>query len=73
MSDWRGLREWDKRGEGIKQKNKTNPHRYRQQYGDYQREKGWGEVEEGKTEINGDKRRLDLGGKHTIQYTDDVL
>ena len=23
--------------------------------------------------INGDGRRLDLGGKHTIQCTDDVL
>ena len=31
------------------------------------------EVEEGKAGINGDGRRLDLGGEHTIQRTDDVL
>ena len=34
----------------------------------------WGEVEEGKEGINGDGRRLDLGGgEHTIHYTDAVL
>ena len=32
-----------------------------------------GKVEEGTGGINDDGRRLDLGGKHTIQYTDDML
>ena len=35
--------------------------KHRQQYGDYQREKGWGEIENRKWGINGDGRRLDLG------------
>ena len=30
-------------------------------------------VEESKQGISGDGRRLDLGGDHTVQYTDDVL
>ena len=34
---------------------------------------GWGEVEEGKGWVSGDGRRLDLGGEHILQYTDDVL
>ena len=37
---------------------KKTPHRHRQQYGDYQREKEVGEVEEDKGGINGDGRRL---------------
>ena len=50
------------KGEGIKQKTpKTNPHRHRQQYGDYQRERGVGETENGKGWINGDGRRPDVG------------
>ena len=32
-----------------------------------------GKVEEGTGGINDDGRRLDLGGEHTGQYTDDVL
>ena len=36
-------------------------HRRRQHYGDEQREKGVGQVEEGKRGINGDGRRIDLG------------
>ena len=27
----------------------------------------------GKTEINGNGRRLDLGGEHTIQYRDEII
>ena len=46
--------------EGIKQQQKIPP-RHRQQYDDYQRERGREEVEEGKGGINGDGRRLDLG------------
>ena len=34
---------------------------------------GWGEVKEGKGEINDSGRRLDLGGECTTQHTDDVL
>ena len=41
-------------------KKQTNTHGYRQ-YGDYQRERGMGEVEEGKGEIKGGGRRFDLG------------
>ena len=41
--------ELDEKGEGIKQRKKKT-HKYRQQYGYYQRERGWGEVEEGKGE-----------------------
>ena len=52
---------------GLSGEKKT--HRYRKQYGDYQRER---EVEEYKGGINAD-RRLTLGGKCRIQYTDDVL
>ena len=45
------------------------------QCGDYKREGGVGEVEENKGEMgaDGDGRRLDLGGEHTTQYTDDVM
>ena len=32
------------KGEGIKQRERRNPLRHRQQYGDYQRETGLGEV-----------------------------
>ena len=52
------------KGEGNKQKTTTTtkktPQRHIQQYGDYQKKKGAGEVEEGKEGINGDRRRLDL-------------
>ena len=42
-------------------KNKKTPEKtLRQQYGDYQRERGWWEVEEGKGVINGDGRRHNL-------------
>ena len=34
---------------------------------------GWGAEEEDKEVINGDGRRLDFGGEHTIQYTDDAV
>ena len=33
---------------GLSQKKKKNPHRYRQQHGDYQKEMRVGEVEEDK-------------------------
>ena len=55
----------EKQGEGIKQKTKQNkPHGHRQQCGDYHdyyREREVVRVEKGKEEINGDRRRLDLG------------
>ena len=47
------------REEEIKQR-KRKTYRHRQQSGDYQREKGWGEVEEGTGGLNGVGRRLDL-------------
>ena len=38
------------------------------------REKGGLErVKEGKRGVNGDRRKLDLGCKYTIKYTDDIL
>ena len=43
---------------------------HRQQYCDYEKEKG--EVEEGKGEINSDEGDLNWGDEHTIQYTDDL-
>ena len=43
----------------------------RKEYGDRQRESGWG-GQRGKRWINGDGR-LDLGGEHTIQCTDGIL
>ena len=48
-------------------KKRENTHRHRQQYNDYQSERRMGEVEEGKVWVNGDGRRLDLDGEHTIQ------
>ena len=36
-------------------------------------ERGWREVRESKERISGDGRRVDLGGKHTIECADDVL
>ena len=48
----------DEKGEEMKQKK---PHRLKQHYGDYQRERGWEEVEEGKGGIHDDGKRLDLG------------
>ena len=33
---------------------------------------GWVDIES-KGGINGDERRLDLVGKHTIEYTDNIL
>ena len=45
---------------GLSKKTKqSKTHRY--QYGDYQRKKGVGEVEEGERGINGDGQKLDLG------------
>ena len=44
--------------EKVKGLSQKNPHRHRQQYGDDQRERGMGEVEDSKAEINGDGRRL---------------
>ena len=58
---------------GEKSKQRKNPQRHRQQYGDYQREREVGEVEEG---IGGKMvMEVDLtwGCEHTVQYTDDVL
>ena len=40
---------------------KKNPHRHRQQYGDYQRGRRVGEVEEGKGDVPSDGKRLHLG------------
>ena len=45
----------------VKELSRKKNHRHRQQCGDYQRERGVGEIKEGKRGINGDRRRLDLG------------
>ena len=37
-----------------------NPHRHKQQHGDYQRERWMGEVKEDKMGINGKGMKLDL-------------
>lgn len=64
------------RGEGVfeamkkvKGLRKTTPktQRYRPQYGDYQRENGGEQGEEGKRGMSADGRRLNLGGEHTVQ------
>ena len=39
----------------------TKTHRHRQQYGNYQMERGWRQVEEGKEGINGDGKKLEFG------------
>ena len=50
------------KGQGIKQKFKqTKKQPQRQEYGDYQRERGKREVEEGEGRVNGDERKFDLG------------
>lgn len=43
----------------IKQNKQTKSISYTQKYGDYQRERGWWEVEEGMGGYMGDKKRLD--------------
>ena len=45
---------------GLKKKKKTDTDN-RQQYSDYQGEKGYREVEQGRAGINGGGRRLDFG------------
>ena len=40
---------------------KTNTHRYRQQYGGYQKEQGMGVVKGKGGQIHGDGRRFDFG------------
>ena len=55
---------WVKKVKGLSKKKKENKtHRHRQQqYGDYQKDRGWreGEVEKDKGRINGDRRRFDF-------------
>lgn len=59
---------WDKKTESNKQANKQTD-RHRQRYGSHQRERGMEEIEEGKWyQMQGDGKRLDLGGKYTMQY-----
>ena len=59
-------------GDGIKKKkkkNQQNPHRHREKYGDYLRERGWRQVEEGKGGINVDRKRPNFGlGIHRTVY-----
>ena len=41
---------------------KKTTHRHRQQYGDYEKERGWGETVKDKgCQIYGDRNRLDFG------------
>ena len=57
-----GLGSLVKKVKRLSQKKKKNPpYRPRQQYGDYQREKETGDMEEGLGWINGDGKRCDLG------------
>lgn len=46
--------------ERIKQKKKKTPQEHGHDCGDYQRERGYGEVEEGKGVVKGDGRRHNL-------------
>ena len=69
-----------KKGEGIKQTKhiRTNKKTTTTAKADKgmvvtRRKRWWAEVEDGKGGINGDGRRLDWGGEHTVQCTDDVL
>ena len=52
-------------------------HRHRQQCGDSQRERGWGEVEVGKEGIHGDRKGrlsvISLGDESMMQCADDLL
>ena len=50
---------WVKKVRGLAKEK--NPRRYRQQYCDYQTERGIGEVEEGKRGKDGTGTRLHLG------------
>ena len=60
MSERRGLWGWLTKGEGIKQNTHTHTyvtHRHRQQYGDYQMERGERGGGGGQRGINGGGRR----------------
>lgn len=46
-------------------KGKQKPYRHRQQHGDYQKERGRG-GRRGCRRADGDDRRLNLGGEHTL-------
>ena len=48
-----------RKGEGSEEETKNITHGHRQQHGEYQQGLGKGV-------INGDGRRCDLGGEHTI-------
>ena len=72
LSEGRGIGGLGEIGEGIKQ-NSPKKLIDKQQGGDSQRERGWGQVEGDKRGTSGDRRRLTLDGEHTIQCTDDVL
>ena len=63
---------WDKKLKATSEQTiQTITHRYRHQYGNYQKETGWGEVKGVKYIVM--EADLTLHGKHTKQYTDDVL
>ena len=57
----------------LVKKKKRKSHRHRQQYGDYESERGVGEVGEGRGGIDGARRRFGLGGEHIMQYTGNLL
>ena len=46
---------------------KEKPHRRRSRYGDYQNERGLGEVKEGIGRMNGESRRWKVNTQHNIQ------
>ena len=51
----------------------TNTHGHRQQDGGHQRERGVRGMKGKGGQVYGDRKRLDVGGEHTVQCTDDVL
>ena len=58
---------------GLTKKCTCITHGHRQQCGDSQRERGWGEVEVGEGGIKGERKRPDWGGGHMMQCAGDVL
>ena len=55
----------------MNKQDKQQKHRHRKQHGGYQKERGCRGGGKG-GQIHGDGS-FDLGGEHTMQYTDDVL
>ena len=74
LLDGRRLGDWVEKRKELSLPPKKTPHRHRQQYGNYWRERGWGRgVEEGRGGQMVMEEDLIWGGEHAGQCTDDVL